>query len=41
MLTSSGHSTEEDMKVEVIEVPATKVQAEVTIEEIKPLENAQ
>ncbi|PIQ47222.1 MAG: sodium-translocating pyrophosphatase [Cytophagales bacterium CG12_big_fil_rev_8_21_14_0_65_40_12] len=41
LLNSNHAKTEDDMKVEVIEVPATKVQAEVTIGEIKPLEDAQ
>jgi hypothetical protein len=41
MLTSGGHTAEDDMKVEVIEVPAMELHVDTTVGTITPLEEAQ
>jgi K(+)-stimulated pyrophosphate-energized sodium pump len=41
MLTSGGHTAEDDMKVEVIEVPAIELHVDTTVGTITPVEEAQ
>jgi K(+)-stimulated pyrophosphate-energized sodium pump len=41
MLTSGGHTTSDDMKVEVIEVPALELHVDTTVGTITPVEDAQ